>query len=182
MLLSLTMNRLGPMLALLPALVCIANANVCDDHLSRIKLIPFERNTGVDANYDALKAAGQSAVPCLIANVTNTLRKPNPRPIPSLGESTVGDTATYILAEITGVDTIKMLPHRYQDLYKEMGVLVVDKYLHDRGGNRRTLQNKLWHWYRTTYLPSVRKGATYQVVGREPRQAVRIMPGPAMLD
>jgi len=134
--------------------------NVCDQHLSQIKMIPFDGNAGVDSHYDALKTAGPEAVPCLIANVTNTVRKPNPRPNPSLGDARVGDTAVYLLSEITGIDTVKFLPRKYQDLYPEMGVLVVDKYLHDRAGNRRILQRKLSHWYRTTYLPSVRKGAT----------------------
>jgi len=134
--------------------------NVCDLHLSQIKMIPFEGNAGVDAHYDALKTAGAKAVPCLIANITNTVRKPNPRPTPGLGDARIGDTAVYLLAEITGIDPVKLLPRKYQDLYAEMGVLVVDKYLHDRVNNRRLLQRKLSRWYQTTYLPSVRKVAT----------------------
>ncbi len=45
-------------------------ANVCDEHLLRIKYIPYEGESGVDAHYDALMTARRSAVPCLIANVT----------------------------------------------------------------------------------------------------------------
>ena len=65
-----------------------------------------------------------------------------------------------MLAEITGVDTFKMLPNEYQVRYKEIGVYARDEYLHARRANRRNLQRKLWRWYRTTYLPSLRKGAT----------------------
>jgi len=162
MLLSLITTRFIFALALLVALVSIANANVCDEHLSQIKLIPFEGNAGVDAHYDALKIAGKTAVPCLIANVTNMRRKPDPRSIPRWGSMrmTVGDAAVYMLAEVAGVDTIKMLPRRYRSLYKQIGVYARDEYLHDRRINRLILQRKLWRWYRTTYLPSVRKGAT----------------------
>ena len=73
---------------------------------------------------------------------------------------TVGDRAVYVLAEIAAVDTMKMLPRRHQDLSKDIGVYARDEYLHDRSINRRILQRKLWRWYRATYLPSLRKGAT----------------------
>lgn len=159
MLLRLT-NKLVIFVVALFAFVPLAYAkNVCDRHLSQIKMIPFEGSAGGDSHYDAIKTAGPEAVPCLIANVTNTVRKPNPRPIPSLGDARVGDTAVYLLSEITGIDTVKFLPRKYQNLYAQFGVLVVDKYLHDRSRNRRLLQRKLSRWYRTTYLPSLRKGA-----------------------
>ena len=162
MLLSLVMKQLISVVTIL-AIVSLAEAkNVCDLHLSQIKMIPFEGSAGVDPHYDALKAAGKSAVPCLIANVTNTRHKPDPRPIPRWGtmRMTVGDRAVYMLAEIAGVDTIKMLPRRYRDLYKEIGVYARDEYLHDRRINRLILQRKIWRWYRVTYLPLLRKAAT----------------------
>ena len=162
MLLSLITQRMILALGFLFLTVSIVSANVCDEHLSRIKLIPFEGNAGTDAHYDALKTAGQSAVPCLIANITNTQPQPDPRPIPGWAgiKSTVGDRAVYMMAEITGVDTFKMLPHEYQDRHKQIGVYARDEYLHARRANRRILQQKLWRWYRTTYLPSLRKRAT----------------------
>jgi hypothetical protein len=162
MLLSLIIQRSIMALAIL-ATVSLAQAkNVCDLHLPQIKMIPFEGNAGVDPHYDALKAAGKSAVPCLIANVTNTRQKPDPRSMPRWGtmKMTVGDRAVYMLAEITGVDTFKMLPRRYQGRYKEIGVYARDEYLHDGRNHRRILQRKLRRWYATVYLPSLRKGAT----------------------
>ncbi|HEY2974099.1 MAG TPA: hypothetical protein VGJ48_16405 [Pyrinomonadaceae bacterium] len=151
-----------PMLAVGVLVTLVATANgkdVCDAHLSRIKMIPFEGNAGVDAHYDALKAAGKSAVRCLIENVTNTRPKPDPRSIPRWGTvvTTVSDTAVFMLEEITGVEVIKMLPRRYQRLYKEIGVYAEEEYLHDGHNHRRILQRKLRRWYSTTYLPSLRK-------------------------
>jgi hypothetical protein len=160
MLLSLDTKRLLLIFGILVAFSSVTRANVCDQHLSRIKYIDFEGNRGVDAHYDALISAGRSAVPCLIANVTNTRHRSDPRPTPGLGNATDGDVAIYVLVAMTGVDTFKMLPRKYRDLYQEMGVLARDKYLQDHRGNRRILQNKLWRWYRTTYLPSLPKGAT----------------------
>ena len=160
MLLSVMMKPLISVVVVLAMVLCAEGKNACDEHLSQIKLIPYEGNAGVDAHYDALKAAGKSAVPCLIANVTNTQPKADPRPIPRWGnlKTTIGDRAVYMLTEITGVDTIKMLPPKYQSLYKQIGVYARDEYLHDRPANRRILQRKLWRWYRTKYLPS--QGAT----------------------
>jgi hypothetical protein len=158
MLLSLIMKLLVSVVAVLLFASFADAKTVCDLHLSQIKMIPFERNSGVDAHYDALRAAGKSAVPCLITNVTNMRHRPNPRPIPGWGtmRMTVGDRAVYMLWDITDVDPIKMLPPRYQLLHKQIGVYALDEYLHDRRANRRTLQRKLWRWFRTTYLPSVR--------------------------
>jgi hypothetical protein len=154
-LLSVIMKPLISVVVLIAIVSFAEGKNVCDQHLAQT-LIPYDGNAGVDAHYDALKAAGKSAVPCLIANVTNTQPKADPRPIPQWGnlKTTMGDRAVYMLAEITGVDTIKMLPPKYQSLYKRIGVYARDEYLHDRPANRRTLQRKLWRWYRTTYLPS----------------------------
>lgn len=147
-----------PLLVVLVTLVSIADAkNICDLHLSDIKVIPFKGNAGVDPHYDALKAAGESALPCLITNITNTRSKPDPRSIPRWGtiRTTVGDTAVYMLAEITGVDMIKMLPRRYRNLSEDIGIYARDVYLHDRRNHRRDLQRNLRRWYRTTYLPSL---------------------------
>jgi hypothetical protein len=161
MLLSLINKRLPLIFGVLLFSASVVEADVCDRHLLRIKQIPYAGNSGEDAHYDAIIAAGRSAVPCLIANVTNTRPERNPRPIPSWGGDTmVGDVAIYLLSEVARFDVIKLLPRRYQDLYSQMGVTVMDKYMHDRRSNPRALQRALWRWYRTTYLHSLPKGAT----------------------
>ena len=155
MVLSLIMKHLIVAVVILSIVSVVEAKSVCDLHLSRIKMIPFTGEPSEDAHYDALKNAGKSAVPCLIANVTNTRSAPDPRPIPRWGtmRMTIGDRAVYMLEIITGVNTIKMLPRRYQDLYNQIGVYARDEYLHDRRINRFILQRKLWRWYRTMYLP-----------------------------
>ena len=155
------------------AIVSIGEAKtVCDLHLSRIRNMPLMGEPSQDTHYDALMAAGQSAVPCLIANVTNARYAPDPRPIPGWGtmRTTVGHRAVYMLWRMTNVDPIKMLPRRYQLLHKQIGVYALDEYLLDRRANRRTLQRKFWRWYRTTYLPYMQGGATQQLVGPEWRE------------
>jgi hypothetical protein len=145
------------------AIVSVVEAKtVCDLHLSGIKNIPFRGERSQDAHYDAIKNAGKSAVPCLIANVTNRRYAPDPRPIPGWGtiRTTVGHRAVYMLWDMTNVDPIKMLPRPYQRLHKQIGVYALDEYLLDSRANPRALQVKLWRWYRTTYLPALRKGAT----------------------
>jgi hypothetical protein len=159
MLLSLISKRLVLVIAVLVFSGSAIEANVCDQHLSQITSIPYELEPG-DAHYRALMAAGRSAVPCLIANVTNTRPIRNPRPIPAGAATMIGDVAVYLLAEVTGLNPIKLLARKYRNDYPQMGVIVMDIYLHDRRSHPRALQRKLWHWYRTSYLPSLRKGAT----------------------
>lgn len=142
------------------AIVSVVEAqNVCDLHLSRMKKMPFTGEPSEDAHYDALKNAGESAVPCLIANITNTRYAPDPRPIPRWGTMrvTVGHRAVYMLWDMTDIEPIKLLPHRYQLLHKQIGVYALDEYLRDGLANRRNLQRKLWLWYRTIYLTNKRK-------------------------
>jgi hypothetical protein len=162
MLLSFTIRQFILFSCVLFSIFSFANANdVCDEHLSRIEIIPFESNTGVDVHYDALKAAGKSAVRCLVERVVDMKPKPDPRSIPGWGDirTTVGDTAVFMLEEITGVEIIKMLPSKYQRLYKQIGIYAELEYLHDGRNNRRVLRNKLRHWYSRKYLPSLH-GAT----------------------
>ena len=162
MLLSLVSKYLVLVIVVLAIVSVVEAKTVCDLHLSRIKNIPFTGEPSQDTHYDALMNAGKSAVPCLIANVTNTRYAPDPRPIPRWGtmRTTVGHRAVYMLWRMTNVDPIKMLPRRYQLLHKQIGVYALDEYLLDHRANRRALQRKLWRWYRTTYLPYMQGGAT----------------------
>jgi hypothetical protein len=143
MLLSLITKRVLLVFAVLAFACSTTEANICDQHLLLIKYIPFEGESGVDAHYDAIIGARRSAVPCLIANVTNTRRVRNPRPIPAGAETMVGDVAIYLLAQVGEFDSIKLLPRNYRDLYGQMGVIAMDKYLHDRRSNPFTLQRRL---------------------------------------
>lgn len=138
----------------------VSAQSVCD-HVSRIKIMPFRGESGLDDDYDAIVAAGKSAVPCLIRKIRDSRPKADPRQIPRWGDlkTTVGDTAVVMLEIVTGVEIIRMLPGRYQRLYKQIGVYAELEYLHDSDNNRRSLQRKLKRWYRTTYLPSLRKTA-----------------------
>ena len=153
--------RLILTIAIVLTVISIASAKDVCDHVSRIKIIPFHGETGMDADYDAIVGAGKSAVPCLIRKITDTTPKADPRQIPRWGDlrTTVGDTAVIMLQIVTRVQIIKMLPLKYQRLNKQIGVYAELEYLHDGGNNRRTLQRKLRRWYRITYLPSLSKTA-----------------------
>jgi len=153
--------RLILTIAIVLAVISIASAKDVCDHVSRIKIIPAHGEPGMDADYDAIVGAGKSAVPCLIRKITDSTAKADPRQIPRWGDlrTTVGDTAVIMLQRVTGVEILKMLPRKYQRLHKQIGVYAELEYLHDGGNNRRTLQQKLWRWYRITYLPSLPKTA-----------------------
>jgi hypothetical protein len=154
-------TRLMLTIGIVLTVIAVAKAqNVCD-HVSRIKIIPVRGESGLDADYDAIVAAGRSAVPCLIERITDLTPKADPRQMPRWGnlKTNVGDTAIVMLEVVTRVNIIKMLPQKYRRSYREIGVYSELEYLHDSAKNRRTLQRKLRRWYRTTYLTSIRKTA-----------------------
>lgn len=139
----------------------IASAQSVCDHVSRIKIMPVRGESGLDADYDAIVAAGKSAVPCLIRKITDPTLKADPRQIPRWGDlkTTVGDVAVVMLQVVTGLEIIKMMPGRYQRLHKQIGVYAELEYLHDGHNHRRSLQRKLSRWYRAKYIASLRKTA-----------------------
>ena len=59
-----------------------ANAQNLCDRVSEIKIIPFKDERVNDAAYNAFIEAGTSALPCLIAKVTDTRKMRDPRQAP----------------------------------------------------------------------------------------------------
>src|SRR5437667_9880237 len=137
----------------------IANSKGLCDRVSRIKIIPYEGEAGRDADYDALIAAGKTAVPCLIQRVADTRPMRDPREgDPGYAGITyrVGDTAFFVVGTIMKIDYPRMLPASYQRVWDESGIYAYFKYVQSRL-NRIRLQRRLRAWYRNIYLPSLLK-------------------------
>jgi hypothetical protein len=128
------------------------NALALCDQVSQIKQLPFEDERGVDPTYDALRDAGESVVPCLIAKVGDTASMPDPRMAPRYAgiDNKVGDVALWVLERITSVDVLQFLPRKVQNDFKEEGVLAYFKYVRDVQ-HRKALQDRLYQWYRQKY-------------------------------
>ena len=129
-------------------------ANICD-RIPEIKLLPFHRDRGVDATYDAIRDAGEAAVPCLIRKITDTTLIPDPRETLRSPDTTVGDVAYFLLIEITNLDFAQFLPPDMQEEYKHQGVFAYYKYV-EKEKHRAELQNRLYEWYRQKYGKDLR--------------------------
>jgi len=103
--------------------------------------------SGIDAAYDAIVGAGETVVPCLIQQVTNTTRMSDPRCPPLSDRITVGDVAYFLIADITKLDFIELLPPDVQRKYKTDGAYAYESYIR-RKGARSQLQSRLLAWYR----------------------------------
>jgi hypothetical protein len=122
------------------------NVGLCG-RVAEIKDLPKNYSTGVDAAYDALLAAGDNVVPCLIEKVTDTTIMHDPRcPIISQG-TTVGDVAYFVLIDIIKIGFVELLPADVQEKYKTEGVYAYHEHIEIEGARKR-LQAKLREWYR----------------------------------
>ena len=155
----LTLRMLLAVCVFIAGAVVASSRGICD-RVSHIKTIPYRDEVGRDADYDALIAAGQTAVPCLIQRVADTRPMRDPREgDPGYAGITyrVGDTAFFVVGTIMKIDYPKILPASYQREWDASGIYAYFKYVR-HSGNRVRLQRRLRIWYRNTYLPSLRTG------------------------
>lgn len=122
--------------------------------------MPFKDERVDDAAYYSLIEAGESAIPCLIAKVTDTGKMRDPRQAPGYAgiETRVGDVAYFMLVRIAKIDFIEMLPAKVQGRYKTEGVYAYFEFVQKKR-NRAWLQRKLNEWYRSKHGENVRNGA-----------------------
>ena len=126
-----------------------ANAQSLCDRVSEIKVLPFKGERVDDTAYNALIEAGESALPCLMAKVTDTRQMRDPRQGPRYGdvETRVGDVAYFVLVQIAKIHFVELLPVEVQENYKAEGASAYFKFVQKKR-NRRWLQGKLEAWYR----------------------------------
>jgi hypothetical protein len=136
------------------AATCIQSVDAQDlcDRVSEIKSMPVKDEHVNDAAFNALVEAGESAIPCLIAKITDTRRMRDPRSEPGYGgiQIRVGDVAYFVLADITKTAFIDLLPARVQRDYRDEGILAYLKFVQKRQ-NRVWFQRRLRDWYRGKY-------------------------------
>ncbi len=133
--------------------------NLCD-RVADIQALPIKEERVNDAAYNDFIEAGESALPCLIAKVTDTRKMRDPRRVPGYAgiETRVGDVAYFMLARIARLDFIEMFPAKVQEGYKTEGVYAYFEFVKKKR-NRMKVQRRLNEWYRSKYGEGVRKGA-----------------------
>jgi len=122
------------------------------DRLSEIRIMPFKDERVNDAAYYSLIEAGEAALPCLIAKVTDTRKMRDPRQAPGYAgiETRVGDVAYFMVVRIAKFDFIEMFPTKVQESYKTEGVYAYFEFVQNQQ-NRAWLRRKLNKWYRSKY-------------------------------
>lgn len=87
--------------------------------IAEIKQIPIKAGEGrggdfrnIDPVYDRFRVLGEAAVPCLIDELTNQTTMVDPLGSPHFGGvvTRAGDTALWVIADITGLDPTSMVP------------------------------------------------------------------------
>lgn len=126
-----------------------AHAQGLCDRVSEIKLLPLKGEHVDDAAYNALIEAGESALPCLIAKVTDTRKMRDPRQAPRYAgvETRVGDVAYFVLVRIAKVNFVEMLPVEVQKKYEAEGISAYFEFVQKKR-HREWLQRRLEAWSR----------------------------------
>jgi hypothetical protein len=124
--------------------------------VSEIKVLPHKDEAVDDAAYNALIAAGEKAVPCLIGKITDTTSMADPRSAPTFHGMRVGDVAYFVLLDITKLDFIAPLPEPVREAYKTEGVDAYFRFVQNKR-NREKLQSNLYEWYQKKYGPDARQ-------------------------
>jgi hypothetical protein len=119
------------------------------NHVSEIKIIPFEGESVDDPAYNAFIRAGEKAIPCLIDKISDTSPMPDPRQAPKV-DTVVGDIAFFVLIDVTKVDLTELLPREVRRKFEDEGIYAYFEYT-EKNKNRQKLQKSLYEWYRQKY-------------------------------
>jgi len=120
--------------------------NYCD-RLSEIKTMPLKGVPVEDDVYNGLMKMGDLAVPCLVDQLTNVTKTPDPRRTPIYSETTLGDVALFVLLDITKVPVEDVFPKEIINKWEDQGIYAYFAFV-EKEVNRRVIQDRWRNWYR----------------------------------
>ena len=131
-------------------------AKLCES-IKDIEVIPFKDRPVADPAYNALVAAGEDAIPCLVRKITDETTMKDPRQVPNYGKVAVGDTAFFVFTRIAKIDQptyVALLPPEVRTAYE--GGQGMDGYFRhiNENNNRKKLQDAAVKWYEKKYARS----------------------------
>lgn len=109
--------------------------------------MPFKGEPVEDEVYNGLMKMGDSAISCLIDQLTNATKTPDPRRSPIYSETTVGDVALFVLLDITKVPVEDVFPKEIMDKWEVKGIYAYFAFVENEA-NRRIIQDRWRIWYR----------------------------------
>lgn len=117
--------------------------------ITAVRKIPFHAGDKVDDDaYNKLSTKSWAAVPCLIGQIMNTRRTPDPRSAPLYGDVRVGDVSFWVIKDITGLPYDQMFPHELVARFPDEGVYAYFDWVR-KDGNRKKLRDKVMEWYKS---------------------------------
>jgi len=136
--------------------------------VAEIKLIPIQARESkggdfkdIDPVYDKFRILGDAAVPCLIDELANQTIMDDPRGSPHFGGvvARVGDTALWVITDITGLDPSRMVPASVRKEWDgDLGTLAYFDWI-KLPGNRQLLQANVKAWWNSRQASKKQKGA-----------------------
>lgn len=119
------------------------------DEITAVRKIPFHAGDKVnDDAYNKLLSKSWAVVPCLIEEILNTRRTPDPRTAPLYGDVHVGDVSFWVIKDITGLPYDQMSPPELVARFPDEGVYAYFDWVR-RDGDRKKLRDKVMEWYKS---------------------------------
>jgi hypothetical protein len=113
--------------------------------ISEIQILPSKHERVKDEVYNALRHFGASALPCLIAKVTDESPMPDPRQSMKIDSVAVGDVAVFLVWDLGHVPEQEIVPPALRKDYATRGVNAYFAYVEDPG-HRKEMQRYLRSW------------------------------------
>jgi hypothetical protein len=115
-----------------------------------IKLLPHKDEPVDDPAFNALLAAGDAVIPCLIRKISDETVMDDPRQAPKVGKLSVGDVAFFLVVRLGKADFVELLPAEVKKAYDREGVYGYFRLI-DENNNRHKLQDAVIKWYEKKY-------------------------------
>ncbi len=129
-------------------------ATLCES-IRTIEVLPIKDEPVRDPVYNGLISAGEKAVPCLIRKINDQTPMKDPRSAPKVGFVSEGDTAFFVLVDITKISFVDLLPPDVRRAYEsDEGVYGYFRTI-NQGDNRQQLQAAAVKWYEKKYRQSL---------------------------
>lgn len=120
------------------------------EQIKDIKLLPHKNEPVSDPAFNALAAAGDQVIPCLIRKISDENLMDDPRQAPRVGKLAVGDVAFFLLVRFGKADFVELLPAEVNKAYASEGVYGYFRLI-DENKNREKLQAAAIEWYEEKY-------------------------------
>jgi len=109
--------------------------------IAKIRIVPFKGEHVDDEAYNKIITNKDSSIDCLLENILNVTPMSDPRQAPPYNGFVVGDTAFFLLSNLTDLKYSEVLPVNVQNKFKKQGIYAYFEYVKSFNNRKQLYQN-----------------------------------------